>query len=898
MMSKDTFNVTEDNLQSNRNAKTESEVLFQLKEIPIYAKYLRFYNFFALILIIILGIFGGILLSKSLGLIGICLIVISIILLVSFLFGNFAVNSYEKAADNETTLENIDQSFERTLVNFYIYLLLIFFFIFLIIAIVCLCYRTDITSYIDQLAYNKQNWQKVFGNYSYKIIMDGTKFSINFTGYLCIFFTLYIVAGLYFVFNMLDVYRSFQAIVQFLCIVFFAIGMCLLYVAQYAYRFIEIIDTEQDVADWIPNALFIVSIITILVSIIGFIAHYSENKDYLTIFGAVSVCFTIAILVFSVVAFKYSGNIQSLFMQRCNYLIDLVEENFLIESLGCPNKYSQKNLVMEELNCSKNRILYIWENNINKEVKDQKDEWGCINEECCSITYSAITKSSNILCVIALVLFLSGVIMSFGTIYVYSKLASGIERPPSNNSKSEKITLIGFVVIIATLVTIMSENLPKKPKIDDSRFDPIIISNNSIYIIDANSVGKINITDETQSEKKNITNDIKQESTIQEKNNCTTGCPVIKYFYELSSKEGKFYRNNTIDYSKKNITITEENNTTVPYFVKFNGNVGDLNGYTEYFIYEHDCPLFPANINVKIYAKAFSPQPKNLRSLTFLENTDEDFENYGNFKNILNLKISKSIGYRNLQNSNQSIEIKPIVVDVSNMTINETRTILNKDFDFSFVSNDTQIVVGTVKQVLSLNQSIPENNTKITLQNLDFAQCKSQVFKTNEKGDFLSNPLYVFNDGMKTEYLIKIDPPVEKNLTKVQSKFIVGGFGFSQKIDFGEILLWSDKMTEQVPLAGLTLDAVTNKPLEGVKISLFEGYLSENNNLLIPTNVTVTNTESNKLLEQVESNTEGNYMFKGLGPGRYTVLLEKSNFYTEYYCKTLNLHINFFNNTF
>ncbi len=719
-MSLDQFNISEGNLhgfdQQRSDNRNKAEVMLQIQEIPTYAKYLRYYNFLAIILSILIGVFGVLLKVKSLNLIGISLIVLGIVLVGAFLFGNYSVNSYEAVAKDEAHLENIDQSWERTVVNFFIYILLLFFFVFLAFTIVCIFYKQDIASFVDQLSYNQKQWTDVFGNVSYSEVSSKAKFVIQFTGYLCGFFTAYLAFGMFLVFNLLDVYRSFQAIVQFICIIFFAIGMCLLYVAQYAYRFIDIIDSEKNMGDWVPNALFLVSIITILVSVIGFIAHYAENKSYLQIFGGISVIFTLAILVFSICAFYYSGNVKNAFMSKCNNLIDLVEEKFLVDNMGCTNKYSQKKFNIDELTCAKNEILFVWETNYNKEVdKQSADQWGCINKECCAITYNTIVKSTNILCVIALVLFISGLTMSVGTIYVYTQLASGIERPPGVKSSTEKISIAIFILLIIVIVLAMSSMLPKQPTTDNSRYEDVIPSNNSDSKVKPHSIDKVNITDEARAEKKNITNDINKNSKIQEKNDCKsngTACPIIRYFYELTSKEGRFLRNETFNYAAKNITITEENltNNTIPYFVKFNGNVANLNGYTEYFIYEHDCPLLPAKINVKIYAKAFvAEQPKSLRNLAFLETEDQEEIKYINNENKLSLVIkgSNTNNLRLLQsnpnntstNNNTIIEIKPIIVDVSNMKVNETKEIMNKDFDFSFVSNSTQSVVGSVKEV-------------------------------------------------------------------------------------------------------------------------------------------------------------------------------------------------------
>ncbi len=868
-----------------------SESLFQLKEIPVYAKYLRIYNLIAVIVGILLCILGILVKVFSANYLSLFIIILSLVLVACFLFGNYSVNCYEKAAENETTFENIDQSSQRSLLNMFIYDLLILFFLFLLTSIICIFNIEDITSYIDQLAYNKKLWKDIFGELSYSDVMSKAIIVTRITGILCGLISLYICLGLYLLFNMLDLYRGFQVIVQFFCCIFFAIGMCFQYAAQYAYRLIDIVETDKSLPDWIPFILFIVSIVTILVAIIGYIAHYAENKKYLRIFGGISIIFTFSVLVFSVFAFNYGSNIKNVFMKNCDNLMDFVEEDFLKTHMGCGQKYSMKANDLSELTCNKNRILYVWENYFNNQttVENQKDEWGCLDEECCSITYSKITNSSNVLSVIAVILFISGLFMSFGTIYVYSKLDSGMERAPNTRSNVENGLIVFFVVLIAGFSIVMSASLPKSPKTESWKYSPVEKSNTSDVNISNNTFIKIDVINETISEKKEISDQIKNNSTIQEKNDCkTTGCPEIKYFYELSSNEGRFIRNNSIDYDKIKINITDENQnqTQLPYYVKFNGNVGNLNGYTEYFNYDHDCPLKPAKIRVKIYAKAFAPvTQKTLRNLGFLENGSE--ENSLN-KNNLNLIITNKIkNFRGLQTVNSDIVINPIIIDVSNMKVNDTKDVLDEVYDFSFVSEKNQTVTGFVKQVI-LNDTVPIKDVDITLQNLDFAQCSVQSLFINSNGFFISDPLYVLHQDIQTQYMIKIVDLTPRNLQSVETKFTVGGFGYQDQINLGEISLWQKNITEKVSFTGITLDASTNKHLVGVSVSLYEGQLSEENDLLNPALVPAKNTEKNKLLLTVESNEVGNYTLPDMGPGRYTVVLQKPGHYIEYFSNNKN----------
>ena len=292
MFQRDTFNISEsslDGIDSQRKQnKNPSELLLQIQEIPIYARSLFIFNLIGMIFAIVIGVFGILLKLKSLNLIGILLIITGLVLLSVFFFGIYSVNSYSKASESETNLENLDQSFERTLVNIFMYFLMLFIIIFSILIIICLAYKSDMTSFIDQLAYNKKEWELIFAKLTYTEVKSNCDSIINIFGYICIGFSVFNMIGLILCFNMLDVYRSFQTI----CILFIAIGLLLLYVSGLAYVYIDVINEDKNIPEWFPSALFFLGIFTILMAIRGYIAHQAENKGCLLIFGFITTLFT------------------------------------------------------------------------------------------------------------------------------------------------------------------------------------------------------------------------------------------------------------------------------------------------------------------------------------------------------------------------------------------------------------------------------------------------------------------------------------------------------------------------------------------------------------------------------------------------------------------------------
>ena len=68
-------------------------------------------------------------------------------------------------------------------------------------------------------------------------------------------------------------------------------------------------------------------------------------------------------------------------------------------SYGCATKYNSFSDDTTKLECPKVEIARIWESNVNMLVEDQKDMYGCINQECCTQVNTIITGKFSILSV-------------------------------------------------------------------------------------------------------------------------------------------------------------------------------------------------------------------------------------------------------------------------------------------------------------------------------------------------------------------------------------------------------------------------------------------------------------------------------------------------------------------
>lgn len=71
---------------------------------------------------------------------------------------------------------------------------------------------------------------------------------------------------------------------------------------------------------------------------------------------------------------------------------------------GCPVKYSSFHSEFQSLKCQPREISKIWEDNVNLLVQDQKENYGCLNMDCCSQVDILISGRFSVVTVSCLVI--------------------------------------------------------------------------------------------------------------------------------------------------------------------------------------------------------------------------------------------------------------------------------------------------------------------------------------------------------------------------------------------------------------------------------------------------------------------------------------------------------------
>lgn len=842
--------------------------------------------------------------TKSNNPLAIMLIVFGLLSCLAFGFGIFATKWYvdriDKTIFDNKDPEDVDQSSERQLLNVFLYLMMILFLIFLIISITCFTSQSGIKYQIKSIAQNKEKWNKYFGNMTYDYVMSKANLVLYFVAGISLFLSLFILALLIFAFKMLGTYRSWQTVVQFVCVLFFKLGFVLLYFAIFAEKYRDVAKVDKAMPSWISGALLGFSVISILIAILGFVATYMENKQLLRIFILVIGIFTAAVLVVSIGGALNAGRFNEYFQKRCYKIMDYVRDDWLVKYAGCEKKYLFVSNNIDNLKCPKERIATAWEANLGIEADQQKDAYGCLDQSCCYSTYSTIKDKIDIVAVIAFALFGLGCVMIGGGIYVLTKLERGEEHGAGSKQTKYFLYILSVIVILIMVVFIALIPSPPTPSpLSVQEVDKAPANNSNARI---ESVIQANVTQVTKNTEENNSKEaIKATNITENKSGCEPNCLKLKYYYELSSDDGIFAPDMIMLNSAK-IDVTTNKAQGTGWIVGFNGDETNLNNFMKYYKFVQNCPLFPASINVKVQATAYKPAPTAFIQTKSKNRMKQDNSAVTN-TNSTTTDNTNSTNTNNSQSiDNASVYDNSTVIDVAKMKEGETLNIIQKTLDYSFVSKDYVLMSGKVVQVIDLNTTNPINNALVTLTPIEFTQCKTRSIKTDANGDFKSDKFYILYGDIPLTYRVDVTSP---DLASSQRIIKVGGVGWTRNKNLGLISLWAPGMLDKTTISTTVLNSMTNLPLDGANVTIYTGYKNFENSqheeshtqseigtassfLQLTLGVTtqannITDKDTNIYGREV-TNGNGTFKFTKLDPNTYTLVFEKDDYYREVYC--------------
>jgi len=873
----------------------------------------------------LIALFGIILAFKAGTSFSMYFIAFGIISMLIFCFGIWAIYKYIKFV-NEHGVETADQSDEREILNLFIYLIIILLFAFFILAIGSLAYQKEVRSYIKSYSRNETEWMKIFGTFTYTDLHNYLKTTLVCLGIFSIIMILLIMSIIIFSFKILDPYRFIQTLVQFFCLIFFIFGALILYIAIYLNRYKDIVSNESGtIPGWVPVVLFGFSIISIIIAIGGYWSIQKESSIYIGIFCIVTSIFTLIILCGSIYAILYSGKFEEVFSNNCKSIMNIVSEDFLKKYAGCSRKYIEEPQTFIPMDCPKDRILIAWDiklkkmaemkgfsiqqlnneenyiydisdDSINNKVIPVKnsttssnsttsivdDHFGCYDSICCTKVYNSLASKANYMKIISIFLLITGLICAIGSYKVYYDLANDLQQAGEARKKNYLGNAVVILLFIAVLIVIILAivNLPKKPRIDPA--DDVEENASQNNTINFNLIIKSDLNKTTLEEIDIIKREIKNNTKINEKKDCGDKCPVVRYNFELSSKDGIFKRSQTADFT--NIIMKIEEKQGDNYVVKFESGPKTLQNFNEYFQFVHNCPMLPSHINIKVNGEVFAPSTsfiqKKIRTISKKNSKSMDPDP----QNSLNITRNDS-SINTVINTAQTI-------DYSKLIIGDKFTVLNYNIDYSFVTKEFQVIQGKVIKRLDAQSTTAIQGAQITIKSLDFGQCSSIQITTDQNGNFKSPPIYFFNEGMKTKVSIEI---TLRDFNTYKNTIITGGIGAPKIIDLGIIELWSSALLELTNISSNVINSIDNKFLAGVTVKAYEGYVTFDNEVSIDSsqssgfltgntngqNASADQSGSKSYYKMTMTNVDGFYEFKDLPTNFYTFVFEKPGFYRE-----------------
>lgn len=146
----------------------------------------------------------------------------------------------------------------------------------------------------------------------------------------------------------------------------------------------------------VPSFLFGFSIflafLLLVLSIVGFAVLYREAKASINIIAFLGTIIAGFLLVIIILLFLYIPYSNKELMNGCSEMLPLLNEDYIMKAGCLHGKYKQFNESISNLECQKEDMKLVWEQNYLTPNKTQYLIYGCINSSCCKIVIADIKQ--------------------------------------------------------------------------------------------------------------------------------------------------------------------------------------------------------------------------------------------------------------------------------------------------------------------------------------------------------------------------------------------------------------------------------------------------------------------------------------------------------------------------
>lgn len=193
------------------------------------------------------------------------------------------------------------------------------------------------------------------------------------------------LAALYLVMKMTSLYECFSSMAEMMNAVMMVLGFVLVYTGILITR-LKVFHTFKGADNTLViAALICVGGIIVIVSFIGYVVIYRKIKVGILIYCVLCLLALVATFLLGTGASISAAFLKKYLMTNCYKIMPMINESTFKE-FQCHKKYVTYAPTTQELTCPKKEMRIIWED----DKTHKKDNYGCLNGECCSAMMSWI----------------------------------------------------------------------------------------------------------------------------------------------------------------------------------------------------------------------------------------------------------------------------------------------------------------------------------------------------------------------------------------------------------------------------------------------------------------------------------------------------------------------------
>ena len=851
--------------QSYQNSKNKFEEIYKKyssildKEKPLRIIFFIGIAFVVIILAISLGLIFYAARIMCIAILAMCFISI-IVFVLSIIVLKLNATLIKNVIDSKDDPERITQSRERIYLYICIYLFSLIGVFYMVVGICLVAFQTNIKMDIRAEGYDKEKWDESYHNKSFNDVLNVITIIINALGSLCIILSLYIAAFTSTIIYLIRSYRTRKVVVQFSCIIFSQTCFVFVYFGLNCVKFNKVTLVDNGMPTWFSGGLFGLGIIGIFTGVFGFLTILLERKTLLKIFCIINICLFIVFLIMNIGGTKLTAKFSGYLTANCVNLFKYIDEDYLVNELGCDSKYLFVNDNTENMQCPKYRIIYVWEVNekmqnnkkpTSKEASEEEQpaeetepttsrKYGCINQKCCLSAYSYIKTQYDYGLVVSFVLMFLCIFHIVNAVY----LTSNVEKIFDEGIKDKMIYILlsiisfGIFILMVTFIALIP-SAPEHTKIAEYEIEK---TPSEFTMISSDEIIPLNQTAFTK-----ITNDLLSTSITKVADNNkynvlhkNAGSKAINTFtFEISTSDGLLQFKQNSDIPNINQEYDETSNTST---ITFSGEQSLINLYLKYV------SIVPTIIT------------KVLTVNTIITGLVEDNTR------LRNLALTNLTGI----SSNNSIEI-----DYSSLNPSDTPIVLKKSYDYSILNK-------TMPVFLSGNILGHTDNVYIEVTS-EYYNSPIIYGYSNSNGEFKIGPLYPLASIYPISYNLTFREVnnahqiIDKDVY-YQEPIRIGGLGFdSSFLNFTNITLPSSIINTEFRVSGQAIDSETNENLKGVYLKIYKGNKEFTQSELV--SLSSSQNVGNIIISITTVN--GLFEFSVSSSGQYTAVFIKTNYYIE-----------------